>query len=357
MSIREDKKLNCGPGSKQCGNACIPKSHKCRASWNKPVKAAAAVAGAAGLGLVGTAFLHKREGMRSAARSVIEPVAQAGFAAGNLARGNKAGAMNNVANVIATSKGAGKNLQYVAKGYGRDLQFALELGKNRYFKMRHHKQAKGGRVPGLNYDAEDRTDKKCGASGIPDNRRCTKGSLGSTVAKAAAVAGGVALGGALLNKGSRRAILSSPGAARRAGNKALVSVAEAIATNKKKMNFSGEALSNMRPPSKTQRLAETARRANVSAEQAIKKAANAEVNRAMAVGEAMFKAGKATRASLNSGMRTHNLSVERLRRKYEPGYRRRRDLGSFYKKDITQNTTYVRDRLSKIMDSYKKRKY
>jgi hypothetical protein len=202
-----------------------------------------------------------------------------------------------------------------------------------------------------------RKDKKCGESGIPDNRRCTKSSLGSTAAKAAAVAGGVALGGTLLNKGSRRAILSAPGVARRAGNKALVNVAESIATNKKKLNFSGEALNNMRPPSKTQRLAETARRANVSAEQAIKKAANAEVNRAMAVGEAMFKAGKATRASLNSGMRTHNLSVERLRRKHEPGYRRRRDLGSFYKKDVSPQTVYVRDRLKGIMDSYKKRKY
>jgi hypothetical protein len=202
-----------------------------------------------------------------------------------------------------------------------------------------------------------REDKKCGASGIPDNRKCTKGSLGKTVAKAAAVAGGVTLGGALLNKGSRRAILSTPGVVRRAGNKPLVNVAKAIATNKKNLNFSSQALNSMRPPSKTKRLAEMARRANISAEQAIKKAATAEVNRAMAVGEAMYKAGKATRASLNSGMRTHNLSVERLRRKYEPGYRRRRDLGSFYKKDVVKQTTNVRDRLSKIMDSYRKPKF
>jgi hypothetical protein len=40
----------------------------------------------------------------------------------------------------------------------------------------------------------------------------------------------------------------------------------------------------------------------------------------------MYKAGKATRASLRSGMRTHNLTVEKLRRRYEPGYRKpRRD--------------------------------
>jgi hypothetical protein len=201
-----------------------------------------------------------------------------------------------------------------------------------------------------------RLDKRCGASGIPDNRRCTKGSIGSTVAKAAVAAGGVAVAGALLNKNSRKAILSAPGAARRAGNKALVNVAEQIARNKKKMNFSGEALNNMRPPSKTERLREAARSANVAAEGAMKRAATAEVNRAMAVGEAMYKAGKATRASLTSGMRAHNLTVEKMRRKYEPGYRRRRDLGSFYK-DSRPETKMVRDRLSKIMDGYKKPKY
>ena len=128
-------------------------------------------------------------------------------------------------------------------------------------------------------------------------------------------------------------------------------MAEQIATNKKKMNISGEALNSMRPPSKTERLREAARSANVAAEGAMKRAATAEVNRAMAVGEAMYKAGKATRASL-----THNLTVEKMRRKYEPGYRRRRDLGSFYK-DARPETKMVRDRLSKIMDSYRKPKY
>jgi hypothetical protein len=173
------------------------------------------------------------------------------------------------------------------------------------------------------------------------------------VAKAAVAAGGVAVTGALLNRNSRKAILSAPGAARRAGNKVLVNAVEKIATNKKKMNFSGEALNNMRPPSKTERLRETARSANVAAEGAMKRAATAEVNRAMAVGEAMYKAGKATRASLTSGMRTHNLTVEKMRRKYEPGYRRRRDLGSFYK-DAGSETKKVRERLSTIMDGYKK---
>jgi hypothetical protein len=148
-----NKKLNCGPGSKPCGNACIPKDHKCRASWNKPVKVAATVGAVAGVGLVATAFLHKRPGMRSAARASIEPLAQAGFAAGNLARGNFAAAANNAANVAMTGRELPKNLKSVAKGYGTDLKNLANRGRNASFKARHHRQAKGGRVPGLNYDS------------------------------------------------------------------------------------------------------------------------------------------------------------------------------------------------------------
>lgn len=148
-----NKKLNCGPNSKPCGNACIPKDHKCRASWNKPVKVAAAVGAAAGVGLVATAFLHKREGMRSAARASIEPLAQAGFAAGNAARGNWTGAAKNVANVAMTGRDLPKNLKTVAQGYGTDIKNLVNRGRNAAFKAKHHRQAKGGRVPGLNYDS------------------------------------------------------------------------------------------------------------------------------------------------------------------------------------------------------------
>jgi len=92
------------------------------------------------------------------------------------------------------------------------------------------------------------------------------------------------------------------------------------------MRFRGEALNNMRPPSKTERLRTAAKTANQEAERAIAEAAQSEIERATAVGGAMYKAGKATRASLRSGMRTHNLTVEKLRRRYEPGYRKpRRD--------------------------------
>jgi len=148
-----NKKLNCGPGSKPCGNACIPKDHQCRASWNKPVKAAAAVGAAAGVGLVATAFLHKRPGMRAAARASIEPLAQAGFAAGNAAAGNWIGAAKNVANAGMTGRDLPRNLRTIAQGYGTDIRNLANRGRNSTFKARYHRQAKGNRVPGLNYDS------------------------------------------------------------------------------------------------------------------------------------------------------------------------------------------------------------
>lgn len=137
-----NKKLNCGPGSKPCGNACIPKDHKCRASWNKPVKVAAGAAALTGAAIVGTAFLHPREGMRSAARQVIDPALQTGFGIGNVARGNWAGAAKNAANVAATGQGMGRNLRTLAQGYGTDIKGLYNKGREAAFKARHHRPAK-----------------------------------------------------------------------------------------------------------------------------------------------------------------------------------------------------------------------
>tara|TARA_R110000772_G_scaffold168841_1_gene280600 strand:+ start:3345 stop:3815 length:471 start_codon:yes stop_codon:yes gene_type:complete len=129
-----NKKLNCGPGSKPCGNACIPKDHKCRASWNKPVKLAAGAAALTGAAIVGTAFLHPRSGMRAAARAVIEPALQTGFGVGNVARGNWVGAAKNAANVAATGQGMGRNLSTLAKGYGTDIKGIVKRARNAAFK-------------------------------------------------------------------------------------------------------------------------------------------------------------------------------------------------------------------------------
>lgn len=181
LLVGNNKKLKCGPTSKPCGNACIPKGHKCRASWNKPIKAAAAVGGAAAVGITATAFFHPRARARNAARGMVEPAMQAGFGVGNIARGNRVGAAKNFLNVAVTGKDLGKNARTLAQEYGTDLKSAKNLIRNRFFKAKHHRRAKGGRVPGLHYDSLEltagdfRSDKKCGASGIPENAKCTKG--------------------------------------------------------------------------------------------------------------------------------------------------------------------------------------
>jgi|LauGreDrversion4_2_1035121.scaffolds.fasta_scaffold33169_4 hypothetical protein len=138
-----NKKLNCGSTSKACGNACIPRDHQCRASWNKPVKLAAGAAALTGAAIVGTAFLHPRSGMRAAARAVVEPALQAGFGVGNVARGNWSGAAKNAANVAATGEGMGRNLSTLAKGYGTDIKGFVNRGRNAASKRRDSVYADG----------------------------------------------------------------------------------------------------------------------------------------------------------------------------------------------------------------------
>lgn len=138
------RKLNCGPGTKQCGNACIPKDRKCRASWNKPVKALAAGGAILGAGLVGTALFHPRSNMRNAARGMLGPVMQGGYAAGNAARGNWGGAAMNIANAASMSQGLGRNARTVAQGYGTDIRNAYNAGKTAAFKWRYHRPARRG---------------------------------------------------------------------------------------------------------------------------------------------------------------------------------------------------------------------
>jgi hypothetical protein len=136
------KKLNCGPGSKPCGNVCIPKDHKCRASWNKPVKVAAGAAALTGAAIVGTAFLHPRSGMRNAARQIIQPAMEAGFGLGNVALGNWVGAAKNAANFAATSQGFGSNMRSLAEGYGTDIKGAVNRGRNAVHRWRYHRPAR-----------------------------------------------------------------------------------------------------------------------------------------------------------------------------------------------------------------------
>ena len=75
------------------------------------------------------------------------------------------------------------------------------------------------------------------------------------------------------------------------------------------------------PKSKTQRLALQAKLANIEAEKAVAKAYQVELARTKAVGEAMFKSGKAVRITLASAGRQILLRTESIRRQFEPGYR------------------------------------
>lgn len=168
-----------------------------------------------------------------------------------------------------------------------------------------------------------RLDLKCGRGAIAQGKTCHKGGA---IPRRAALAAGLtagALGGALLFKGSRKAILNAPGRARRAAQQGVTEAVHRATAKPPSMRFPKDGpLGTMRPPSKTERLHKAAQSANREAEQAISKAAQAEIERTVAVASAMHKSGKAARASLRSGMRRHNLTVEKLRRRYEPGYRR-----------------------------------
>ena len=175
----------------------------------------------------------------------------------------------------------------------------------------------------LRLDAKGRA---CGQSHIASSKTCRqKGSFPTGKAIAAGLTAG-AVGAALLHKGSRKAILGAPAAAQRTAQRAVTEVVHRTTAKPPSMRLTPRAFEQIKPPSKTHRLHRAAQQANKSAERAIGRAAQAEVERAQAVGSAMYAAGKATRASLRSGLRTHNLTVEKLRRRYEPGYRKpRRD--------------------------------
>lgn len=170
----------------------------------------------------------------------------------------------------------------------------------------------------------DAKGRPCGQSHIASSKTCRhKGSFPTGKAIAAGLTAG-AVGAALLHKGSRKAILNSPKTLQRAAQRGITEAVHRATAPEPSMRLTPRAFEQIKPPSKTQRLHQAARSANQTAEKAISRAAQAEIERGKAVGQAMYAAGKATRASLRSGMRTHNLTVEKLRRRLEPGYRKPR---------------------------------
>ena len=76
-----------------------------------------------------------------------------------------------------------------------------------------------------------------------------------------------------------------------------------------------ESLPTVLPKSKTERLALQAKLANIDAEKAISRAYQIELTRPKAVGEAMFKSGKAIKYSLVSSCRQAFLRLSLINRK------------------------------------------
>jgi len=148
-----------------------------------------------------------------------------------------------------------------------------------------------------------RADKKCGASYIPNTAKCSKGSGVGTAVKAVATAGVIAGGAVALKSrlGSKRS---------------------AVTTIK------------MQPTM------------------------GLKVSRATTAGMRRHK------TAVTKGNRRHKAAILKARRKYEPDFMKKRSkraagayrLGSFYK-DGHARTKSVRDRMAKIMDSYKKPRY
>lgn len=296
-----NKKLNCGPGSKPCGNACIPKGHKCRASWNKPIKLAAGAAALTGAAIVGTAFLHPRANMRNAARAVIEPTLQAGFGIGNVARGNWAGAAKNTANVAATGQGMGRNLRTIAEGYGTDIKGAVNRGRNAAFKWRHHRPAKR---------RTDSAGRACGQSFIAAGKTChQKGAF--PTGKAIAAGLGVAALGVGAYALSRRGSTGSAGSSfKPSGSPRLP-------------GLTPKALLAPAPPrqSKTQRMRANTAAAIRTAEGRIAQTAREEVRRIAQIGNTMAATGEAAGMATKTALREVRLRTEAARRRWEPGYR------------------------------------
>lgn len=325
-----NKKLKCGPGSKPCGNACIPKDNKCRASWNKPVKVAAGVAALTGAAILGTAFLHPRANMRRAASEVLEPALETGFGLGNVARGNWVGAANNAARVAVSGRNVGRNLSTLAQGYGTDIKNVVNHVKTVGFKSRHHK-------PSMR--RTDSAGKRCGQSYISSGKQCQQKGAFPTRKAIAAGLGVAALGVgayALTRKRGRKPIqLTTPDPwdapftprplqpAKPSFPKPLPAL-PGDRTTRQLTGITPIALlpPARRPKSKTQRMRENTATAMRQAESAIGQTAREEVRRVGQIGNTMATTGEAAGMAVKTTLRELRLRTEAARRRFEPGYRR-----------------------------------
>lgn len=179
----------------------------------------------------------------------------------------------------------------------------------------------------------------CGQSHIPAGHTCHKKGSFPTRAAIAAGLGVAALGGGAYALSRSRKRPSAQGASsdpwdapftprpprpspapRHTGPAAL----PGDRTTRRLTGLTPKALLPAAPPrkSKTQRMRENTAAAARGAEQAIGRAAQAEITRAGAVANAMASAGEATGMQFKTTMRELRLRTEAARRRFEPGYRR-----------------------------------
>lgn len=201
-----------------------------------------------------------------------------------------------------TAKGPTKNLRNITTVRGHSLR---DYSSNSQVQALVRNLVED-RAPLMRRDTLNRFDKKCGASGIPDNAKCTKGGSWPQAATigAALTAGGIAA--FALTRGGSSSTKSSPesGPPRLPG-------------------LTPRGLLPAAPPrkSKTQRMRENTQAAVRGAEQAMGRAAQAEITRAGAVANAMASAGEATGMAAKTTLRELRLRTEAARRRFEPGYR------------------------------------
>lgn len=166
---------------------------------------------------------------------------------------------------------------------------------------------------------------RCGNGYISPGEKCHKNGVGKKILAGAAIA---AIGAGLTLHGSRKAIINFPGAVKSNAQGLTRAVIEK--TNplfKQPLTFKGEALSKLKPMSKTELISYNARNARKEAFKNIKKVGRItrlEVPSAGTLGRAAGSTVRASRLTAGSLTRRARLTSEALRRRYEPGYRKPR---------------------------------
>ena len=177
-----------------------------------------------------------------------------------------------------------------------------------------------------------RLDKKCGQSGIPDNAKCSKQTQAGGVPdhRKAVLKFGLGAAGASMGAAALGSLIG--------GRKAPTRPAKRLNPGTFKLR-SAPSIPGKKETSLTKRLSEIRRKNKEN------------------FGRPEFRDLRAVGLKAERNIKRGSTAAEALKKAGTPRLlKRRRDIGSFYK-DGHAKTKKVRDRMAKIMDSYKKRSY